>query len=124
MSRITMKGPSPRRGTADPLGEADPSNSSQATQDLESRDQFYRDYREAVRAMRRGDPERFIAYQSDPRIRPRPEPLHLPPRPVTQESPVGSKVLAVPAMAEAQFSVISLLSSVREMVTVLGKLLS
>jgi hypothetical protein len=73
--------------------------------------------------MRRGDPERFIAYQSDPRIKPCPESLKLPARPSLQESPHATELAAAPAMVEAQLTVISLMSSVREMVTVLGRLL-
>lgn len=121
MSTITIKNPYSQRDTAEPSGSTEPKNT---TNDQESREQFYRDYRQAVREMRRGDPERFIAYQNDPRIKPCPESLKLPSRTLFQQSPTESEVVAVPALAEAQFSVTSLLSSVREMATVLGKLLS
>ncbi len=121
MSSTTVRGRSSRRETTEPSRVEEPHNT---TNSLESRDQFYRDYRDAVRAMRRGDPQRFIAYQSDPRIKPCPESLKLPARPITQESLTGSQRAAVSVMADGQFSIISVLSSVRDMVTVLGKFLS
>lgn len=122
MSSMTIKSPLPRREATRPSGESEHRTTDRDELSRESREHFYRDYREAVRAMRRGDPERFNAYQSDPRIKPCPESLKLPTRPNLQESPNGSELITAQVMAEAQFSVISLLSSVREMVTSLGKL--
>ena len=89
----------------------------------ESREAFYQDYREAVREMRRGDRRRFDAYQNDPRIKPDLSNTTLPVRP-GQEQTSQEQVTPAKALNAAQFSVISFMSSVREMVTVLGRFLT
>jgi hypothetical protein len=123
MSSMTIKAPSQRREATSPSGGPENESTERKVDSHVSREQFYRDYREAVRAMRRGDPERFIAYQSDPRIKPCPESLKLPARSSLQESHLAAELAPAPAMVEAQLTFISLMSSVREMVTVLGRVL-
>ena len=83
-----------------------------------SRLQFYQEYREAIRELREGRPEKFLAFQKDPRIHPTPESLQPPVREkgYTESAAVEPAVLLV----EAQSSLTSLLSSVKGLVTALA----
>lgn len=124
MSTIITKNGQRNRDSEEPSGNTAPDKVGEARDQEDSRQQFYLDYREAVRALRRGEPERFIAYQSDHRISPPREGLSLPPRPSADPANQGSQVSVEQLKDEVRFSVISLMSSVSGMVTALGRLLS
>ena len=91
-----------------------------------SRLQFYRDYREAIRELREGRPEKFLAFQDDPRISPNLEELR---------APMGMKVSTAQApnesnpfehtktLADADNAFTSLLSSIRGLTTALASFL-
>lgn len=83
-----------------------------------SRLQFYQDYRDAVRELREGRPEKFLAFQKDPRIHPTAESLQPPARAkgYTQSTTVEPATVLI----EAQSSITSLLSSVKGLVGALA----
>jgi hypothetical protein len=124
MSAITNKSAPQRQKKPEPSGTKSVEGADDPFTSTESREQFYQDYRDAVRALLRGEPERFIAYQSDPRITPPREHLTLPPRPQSEPPTRGPETTPTQALTETQFSMISVMSSVREMITVLGRFLT
>ncbi len=91
-----------------------------------SRLQFYCDYREAIRELRDGRPEKFLAFQDDPRISPNMEELRAPMgmKASTAQAPTESnpfehtKTLAV---ADSTFT--SLLSSIKGLTTAITSFL-
>jgi len=91
--------------------------------DLSSRQHFYESYRDAVRALRRGEPQRFLDYQNDPRIKPSPESLSLPVRPKPEGTTNSLITTQSRALEESQFTIISLLASIRSLVTTVANLI-
>lgn len=123
MSAIITKANSRHHDTSQKPPTPDQERARTSGEQIQSREQFYSDYREAVRALRRGNPEQFLAYQRDHRINPPSETLSMPARPASEIAPV-ERLSPEQAVEEARFSILSLMSSVRGMVTVLGRVLS
>jgi hypothetical protein len=108
---------------AHPSGEADLSKEDlgQRPNPEQSRRAFYDDYRKAVKEFRAGKPERFIAYQSDPRINPGREkatPSKGPESPQTAVDIINAERINL--ATDTKVSVISLMASIRSLTMTLS----
>lgn len=106
-------------GKAELGGESIARNANESSE----RQAFYREYRQAVKEYRAGRPERFEAFQDDPRIRPLPETNTVAVKSLTTADSV-SIVNAERASltTEAKVALISLMASVRSLSTTLSSL--
>ena len=87
------------------------------------RQAFYRDYRQALKEYLDGRPERFKAFQNDPRIRPLPETSHEGVKSLaTADSASIVTAERISLMTESKVALISLMASVRSLSTTLGSL--
>ena len=91
--------------------------------ELSERKAFYRDYRQALKEYLDGRPERFEAFQNDPRIRPLPEAAREGVKSLaTTESVSIVNAERISLMTESKVALISLMASVRSLSTTLGSL--
>ena len=91
-----------------------------------SRLQFYREYREAVRELKEGRPERFLAFQTDPRISPNLEELRAPMgmKASTAQAPTESNPTEhTTTLADTDNALNFLLSSIKGLSTALASFL-
>jgi hypothetical protein len=122
MSRITI---SKNAAITDTPANAELAGESIARKanDSSERQAFYREYRQALKEYRAGRPERFEAFQDDPRIRPLPETAHVSVKSVaTADSVSIVNAERLSLTTEAEVALISLMASVRSLSTTLGSL--
>jgi len=82
---------------------------------------FYREYRQALKEYLAGRPERFEAFQDDPRIRPRPENAQVSTKSLTTAESISIvNAERMSLLTDAKVSLISLMASVRSLSTTLG----
>lgn len=121
MSRTT----SPKQDTRQPSQAINPTESS-ITLDAPSHSsqrQFYVEYREALKEHLRGNSERFLAFQKDPRITPAPESLGMRKEAhSTSDSATIVNTERLNIATEAKVAVISLMASARSLATTLASL--
>lgn len=107
-----------------------PSNADLAEQSItrepdgsSERQAFYREYRHALKEYLAGRPERFEAFQNDPRIKPPPESCRAHAKTLTTaESASIVTAERISLMTDAKVALISLMASVRSLSTTIGSL--
>lgn len=87
------------------------------------RQEFYRDYREALKEYRAGKPERFLAYQEDPRIKaPLETQVPVSQAPTCHESREIVNAERIALATEVKVAVISLMASARSLTAAITSL--